>query len=189
MSTIEIKIDSTEALRDYLLAHVNDIREKAVEEIFPIVRKKIGEMHRDAVDQYYEAYDPWAYRRTESLYRAYRIRKRKAGFDLLVGGEFIPDHRVSSEYIYDVMYKKGYHGGAPHNDSYYWKCPSPVFAQEHGIPKQYIYKYWYPFPAPQSEAPYDVFKRKWDEYRNGEGKKLLTQAEIKILTAMIQEVI
>ena len=41
MSTIEITINSTEALRDYLLEHVNEIREKAMEEIFPIVRNKI----------------------------------------------------------------------------------------------------------------------------------------------------
>jgi len=41
MSTIEITINSTEALRGYLLEHVNEIREKAVEEIFPTVRNKI----------------------------------------------------------------------------------------------------------------------------------------------------
>lgn len=187
MSTIEITINSTEALRDYLLEHVNEIREKAVEEIFPTVRNKIKQINRDAVDQYYEAYTPQAYRRTESLYKAYRIRKKKAGFDLLVGGEFIPDsHRVSSEYIYDVMYKKGYHGGAPHNNSYYWRFPGPTLAKELGIPR---YIAWYPFgPAPQTQSPYEVFKREWDEYRNGEGKKLLTQAEIRALTGMINDI-
>lgn len=85
-------------------------------------------------------------------------------------------HRVGNDYIYNVMFKKGYHGGAPHNGGYYWRFPSPQTAAELGVPP---FAVWYPWgPAPQSGAPWDQIQAEWMTYINGEGKQLLLNAII-----------
>ena len=55
-------------------------------------------------------------------------------------------HRVDGEYIYNVMFKKGYHGGAPHDGGYYWRWPSPHTLQEGGIPPYSMWYLWGPAP-------------------------------------------
>jgi len=84
------------------------------------------------------------------------------------------------------MFKKGYHGGAPHNGGYYWRFPSPNTAYEMGVPP---YCVWYPWgPAVQTESPWERIQEEWNEYANGEGKKVLLDAFCSEIKKVIKEV-
>ena len=67
----------------------------------------------DIIKNYYSSYKPMYYRRSYSLYNAYKIFNTGKSVDIYFGPDFMGNqHRVSDEYIYRWMFEKGYHGGA-----------------------------------------------------------------------------
>lgn len=161
--------------QDKLMSMASMIQKNAMAQVKPKAIMKAKLIVRGAVDAYYGSYGPQVYSRTESLYSVMEVQETGDGFDLMFGGEYMKgSHRVGNDYIYDVMFKKGYHGGAPHNGDYYWRWPSPQTLSESGIPP---YSMWYLWgPAPQSASPWEQIYSEWMEYINGEGKQLLLNA-------------
>lgn len=156
-------------------AFIDSFIKPYLQAIMPTVELKI----KDAISTYYKSYRPLLYQRQYSLNGIYKIDMvgGKVFFDSsLIGGV----HRADDEYIYDVMFKKGYHGGAPHNGNYYWRFPSPQLASEIGV-QPYIA--WYPFgPAVQTESPFSIMSNDIYNYVNTYGVKLLAsliQKEVK----------
>ncbi len=183
---IELNMNKKQLILQALEARIGDIRKRVIEQVKPKLINKARMIVRGAVDSYYETYSPLVYSRTESLYNVFRPEDTADGFELVFSSDRMGGHRVDGEYIYNVMFKKGYHGGAPHNGGYYWRWPSPRTLQEGGIPP---YSMWYLWgPAPQSEAPWDRIQSEWNAYANGPGKQLVLNALKMEITKVIKEV-
>lgn len=124
--------------------------------------KDIDYICRTSIDAYYEAFTPNFYKRTESLYKAYRVKIDRNDVVIKLGGEFIPDtHRVSTDYIYNMMFKEGWHGGAPRPDfddgNLYWRSPAK---KNDGMPP---FTFWGQI-APRTEAPFVMIEKRVNNY-------------------------
>ena len=186
-TTITITVDKNASIAQALINNASKIYRNAMMSAMPKMIRQADLIVKTAIDSYYDSYEPHIYQRQESLYSAFQVELTHAGFDLVFDeGNMRGGHRISNEYIYDVMFKKGYHGGAPHNGNYYWRYPSPQFASELGIPP---YITWYPFgPAIQTESPWERIQAEWETYRNTEGKQLLLKAFQNEIGKVIKEV-
>lgn len=131
--------------------------------ILPIVESKI----KDAISQYYRSYTPLLYKRQYSLNGVYKIDS--VGKKIIFDSAFLNGvHRANDEYIYQKMFKEGFHGGAPFNGGMYWRWPSKPIG---GLGR---YSMWYPFgEAPQTQAPFDIIRSDIYSYVNTYGVKLL----------------
>ena len=184
----EITVNNKAALWQSIESRIPEIYSKVIQKVIPKMMKEADFIVKSAIDDYYEAYEQRVYRRNESLYSVFKIEfSPKYGFELAFDSKYMKgSHRVGNEYIYDVMFKKGYHGGAPHNGDYYWRFPSPQSAQALGVP---AFITWYPFgPAVQSESPWERIQDEWGEYTNGSGKKLFLDTLCSELQKIIKEV-
>lgn len=152
---------------------------------------------KSAVDSFYNEYTPHLYNRKKSLYDAYDIGIRN-GSQLVftLGHELMnASHRVSSEYIYDTMFKEGWHGGADKGDGHpspgkhYWRTPptARMMYVEKYDETYYVrpWAFWFNRPAPRGTAPYETIKRRWNMFIDGEYK----QKQIKVLREIIRKYI
>lgn len=188
MSRTTIKITANPGLfaQQQILQNASKIYQNAIASAKPKLMKDADLIVKSAIDAYYDSYAPHEYGRQESLYSVFKIEETGGNFDLVFDAPN-GSHRVSNDYIYDVMFKKGYHGGAPHNGSYYWRFPSAQFANELGVPP---YIAWYPFgPAVQTESPWERIQAEWTLYSNTEGKQLLLSAFRNEMGKVIKEVL
>ena len=188
-TTITITVDKNVSIAQALINNASKIYRNAISWVKPKLIRQAKLIVTTAIDSYYDSYSPYVYNRSESLYSIFSIEDTTSGFDLLFDeSKLNGKHRegASGQYIYDVMFKKGYHGGAPHNGNYYWRYPSPQFASELGIPP---YITWYPFgPAIQTESPWERIQAEWNTYSNTEGKQLLLKAFQNEISKVIKEV-
>lgn len=194
--SFDITVDQRARIREVLMQNAGKIYSKAIQAVVPKMIKRADLIVKTAIDEYYDSYKPWVYDRTESLYKVMDIELTPSGFNLSFGGgnvglasssSHLGRHRVdevNGDYIYEVMFKKGYHGGAPYNGDYYWRWPSPGVTRE--TPP---YIMWYPYgPAVQTESPWERIQFEWGEYCEGEGKKLLLKSFENEIKKAIKEV-
>lgn len=186
-ATITITADKSASIAQAIIDNGKKIYRNAIMSVVPKMARQADLIVKTAIDSYYDSYEPRIYQRQESLYSVFQVELTSTGFDLVFdGGNMRGSHRVDNEYIYDVMFKKGYHGGAPHNGNYYWRFPSPQFASEMGVPP---YITWYPFgPAVQTESPWERIQAEWATYSNTDGKQLLLKAFQNEINKVIKEV-
>lgn len=186
-TTITVTADKSASVAQALINNASKIYRNAIMSVVPKMVRQADLIVKTAIDSYYDSYEPHIYKRKESLYSVFQVELTSTGFNLVFDGSNIHgDHRVNNDYIYDVMFKKGYHGGAPHNGNYYWRFPSPQFASEMGVPP---YITWYPFgPAVQTESPWERIQAEWAIYSNTEGKQLLLKAFQSEIDKVIKEV-
>lgn len=136
---------------------------------------KIKEICNEAITHYYNSYSPRMYRRKESLFDAVDYGIRNEQFHAEYGADLInARHRISNEYIFDVMFMEGWHGGAKNGTGHpspgtpYWKYPPTarnMYLEEYDK-IVYVNKWalWYPTPAVQSTAPFEMIMSKWNTY-------------------------
>ena len=184
---ISVTLDKGEIIKQAIIDNANKIIQNAIIKTMPKLINEVELIVKTAIDDYYDSYVPHIYKRTESLYSIFDIEYTKNGFNIIFDeGKMNNNHRADDDYIYDVMFKKGYHGGAPYNGDYYWRYPSPQLAQELHISP---FISWYPWgPAPQSESPWNRIQLEWNRYSNGDGKKLVLDAIKKEIQKVVKEV-
>ena len=135
--------------------------------------KKLKEALEDAaryeIARWYAEYDPHLYNRQRGLYHAYKITTDVFSYDIEFGPEFMDEaginHRATNEYIYNLAFMEGYHGGAkyvrdgkvqrgsephPNPGTPYWRTPAGK------------YTHWFEDPAPMGESPYERVNRAMD---------------------------
>ena len=125
-----------------LVTKIVKATEKAEKEIDRVNKKYnrlvfngLRKIARTAIADFYHSYSPKIYDRHGDLYNTFEIKATDEQWDILVGPEFMKythhdggdDGPVSNDYIYELTMKKGFHGGAPHNGSYYWRTPYPEY--------------------------------------------------------------
>lgn len=162
--------------KKYLLKNIDKIVNEAMIQIARKKYKKAEEICNKEITRFYREYSPFAYKRKYDLYNAYNLDITRDGeFIFELGSEFMQKkHRVNNDYIFEKMFKEGWHGGAhdgayhPDPGKHYWRTPMPSKKiLELGITP---YSSWYPTPAPRSTSPYENILRRWNMYMNTKGK-------------------
>lgn len=121
------------------------------------VKENLEYIGRTAIDEYYESYTPNLYRRMFDLYNSYKIHVTDEVWEILYDSSYMNGgHRVDKddgEYIYNWMFKLGWHGGAVGGPNH----PSP------GTPWWKLSGQWYK-QAVQTDSPYERIKAESEEY-------------------------
>lgn len=155
----------------------NEATKKALDDsytdYFKILKVKLQEMYKSIIDDFYADYKPktfeykddngntvtYHYERRGSLYNLLQTEtfRAKNGKMVLKYG-FDPSQIVSrtgyneEDGLYDTVFRHGWHGGARHNDSFYWRTPVPTF------------KFWGTEAKQANISPLDAFNNKVDQY-------------------------
>ena len=96
----------------------------------------LNDIGNQIISDFYSSYEPHLYRRKGSLHHVFKVKMSK---DHVLTYEFSEefldaDHRVSNDYIYDIAFIKGWHGGASKkeyqwspvdNQDLYYRAPAP----------------------------------------------------------------
>ncbi len=175
------------------------------------IKKTLEYICRTAIDHFYEDYpEPYTYKRKLSLYEMYRIVYKNGSIGLRVGGELSnTEHNIGdNDYIFDVMFKLGQHGGAKPDrlepwmsggaDDYYWRYPSPgskaeiggipAFSEWYKDPIHGTYKHEVGFPAPRAKvSPYKEIKSEVNNYVKGELQEMISSAITKLVADAMRE--
>lgn len=99
----------------------------------------------NAIDEFYNSYTPYVYRRKNDLYNAYQITTINGDWSIDVDAQYMKkQHNQDNQLVYWLAMNVGSHGGFPHNGDYYWRWPSPVEAAKIG---KKAFSEWYSKPA------------------------------------------
>lgn len=176
-ATIKTEIKTTGKPKDI---NVKQLVKDVSSQCAKLLYYKIKEISNEAIARYYNAYAPHMYKRKESLYDAVDFGIRNGeDFYWEYGADLInARHRASNEYIFDVMFMEGWHGGAksgaghPSPGTPHWKYPPTarnMYLEEYDeIVYVETWTLWYPSPAAKSTAPFDMIMNAWSAYINGE---------------------
>lgn len=162
---------------DYIIDNYKKIKREIELDFQTRIIKDIKDICRTSIDMYYDAYTPNTYDRNESLYKAYKIKIQRDTLIIRFSSDFIPKvHRVDKvdpDYIYNMMFKEGWHGGALRYDlgvsTPYWRTPAPGF-------------YEWGDRAVKSKAPYDIIKERFHNYSLKFAKRIMRNSSNKIFS-------
>ena len=148
-------------IADDLQKNAEIIAQETVSELVEIFKEDIKDMMNDAADAFYADYDPHMYirhKRKPTLANMYRVNVDHEIY-VELGGEFSSNkHRVSNDYIYEKMFKEGWHGGSTDN-----KNPETLYySRWHG-------DHWEPFVYEAKRmqndmSPYQIFIENYNNY-------------------------
>ena len=139
-------------IADDIAEVVNDsskIKRDITEETTTAIYEDLYYIMDSCIDKFYESYTPKFYKREHSLYHAYKVKIN----DCIIGWDFSPsympdgydhEHRATNEYIFQMAFVEGYHGGAntiaenkvekwgkhPHDGQYWYRTAPPIFAKD-----------------------------------------------------------
>ncbi len=167
-TTFTVETDSIDILGKYQ-QNKSTILSSIIQQYAIKTQPAIGSKMKSAIKTYYDSYKPMLYDRERSLYGVFRFDITSSSYALILDPAFLQGvHRVADDWIYDKMFKEGFHGGAPHNGGMYWRWPSKPIGN---IGR---YSMWYPWgEALQTAAPYDIAAKDINGYVNTEGAKIL----------------
>ena len=117
-----MKINSLNKLiRD--LEKIENTANSAVEKIEKKYQKEVkNELEYiavSAVEDFYDSYDPDFYDRWGDLYNAFKVVVNDKTWEIQFGSKFMQyKHRATNEYIYNLAFQMGYHGGAWNGSSH-----------------------------------------------------------------------
>ena len=93
---------------------LENILDDSIRDSLDRVEEDLDMQFSRCVDAFYNEYTPTSYDRTYSLYEGWKFNRGKNGLKLYweTSGSLIPDtHRASPQYIFDLTYEYGQHGG------------------------------------------------------------------------------
>lgn len=160
---------------------VKDAQKKAFSEYFEVADKKIREIYKSVITDFYRDYTPRFYDRRGSLYN---LIQTKHGDDYLQIG-FNPSKiayrngYAGEDGLYETVFRQGWHGGAMVHGSMLY----PIGKYEDGKPRAYDgtykdgvykpyededYKYSWTVANKAAISPLDDFKKRLDVYQESE---------------------
>lgn len=140
--------------------------EKAMNKIKKNIYQDIKDIMKEAADAFYNDYpSPRMYvrhKRKPTLANMYKIIEEDGYLYVLTGGEFSTNkHRIDKidpDYIYEHMFKGGWHGGAVKD-----KNPDSLwYSRWHG---NFWEPYVYPAERMNGDTPYEIFVKKYEKYK------------------------
>lgn len=164
---------------------IKTIEKNAIALAATYIQKDINEIFEQSVTEFYDAYTPRYYHRTYALYDAYRIKATSNSIKIQADGSLMPAgiHRASNDYIFDLAFVQGYHGGAFTDalggDEPLWRVPPLTVSLPPGIKP---YTDW-GSPAVQTESPDEKAYRKLIAYElSGTVNTRMAQAYRQVIT-------
>ena len=139
--------------------------------------KDINKIIKKAINDFYSTYRPKYYKRKWSLKYMYDFKSTKGDILLDFDAKYTrAHHRVDNDYIFNLVFMQGYHGGAPsiaadkvdrwgeHPDTGvpYWRFPPKPWEDENGE-MQPPYTEW-GRKAKQDKSPMDRINEALDKY-------------------------
>ena len=153
---ISLKINASDlnkAARKFrkLADSIETAEKKTNEEIPKKAAPEIESASRFAVEDWYMAFNPNSYERTESLLNVYDVQPQIGEVNVHLSSDELGGHRASNDYIYEYMFILGYHGGA-------------IFGPEHPSPGTPYWRTGFNFsewgrPAPKTTSAYILMQK------------------------------
>ena len=162
---------------------VQDAQKKAFSEYFEVADKKIREIYKSVITDFYKDYTPRFYDRRDGG-SLYQLIQTKCGDDYLQIG-FNPSRisyrngYASEDGLYETVFRQGWHGGAMVQGSMLY----PIGKYENGKPRVYDgtykdgvykpyddedYKYSWTIANKAAISPLEDFKKKLNAYQESE---------------------
>lgn len=155
---ISLKINASnlnKAARKFrkLADSIETAEKKTNEEIPKKAAPEIENASRFAVEDWYMSFNPEYYERTESLLNVYDVKPLSGEINVNLSSDELGGHRVGNNYIYEYIFKQGYHGGAidgpehPAPGTPYWRTgfnfsewgrPAPKTTSAYMLMQKYI---------------------------------------------------
>lgn len=155
---ISLKINASDlnkAARKFrkLADSIETAKKKTNEEIPKKAAPEIESASRFAVEDWYMSFNPEYYERTESLLNVYDVKPLSGEINVNLSPDKLGGHRVGNDYIYEYIFKQGYHGGAidglehPAPGTPYWRTgfnfsewgsPAPKTTSAYILMQKYI---------------------------------------------------
>ena len=151
-------------IRQQILKRMEKGKKIADEKLIQYMAKTYRVFAKQAALKFYYSYSPLDYKRTFSLERLFIIDKKQKGVLVKASSAGLFGHRVSGDYILDIVAEQGYHGGAikgpsdlfgnphPSPGTPYWRRPATGFDE---IPP---YSLW-GRAAVKTEPPIEIFQK------------------------------
>lgn len=156
--------------------------EKAYEEFGKYQKAYIQSKFNEYVSAFYSAYQPHKYKRTEGLYEVLSLETDEHGivqydsYDELFDETKMHPDRSGNDSLFDIVFKQGYHGGAPSIDS----SKAEIWG-EHPDPGTPYYRRGGYVKYPGSD------KRKWHRYGRWGRRAVRTKAPYVMMYEWLSE--
>lgn len=143
-----------------------DIMNKKYPKKYEYELKKIGNI---TIDKWYATYSPIYYHRRGSLYDSFQVNLQGLDYSVEFDSSLISKFHNNSDYIYELSFIEGYHGGAkngidhPHPGIPYWKTPFPIFNQW-GRPAKKSWSPYYRMVSEMKKVIKEIDKEKQAEF-------------------------
>ena len=147
-----------------LVNSIETAENKTNEEIPKKAAPEIERAARTAVEDWYMAYSPDYYNRKESLLHVYDVKPQVGLVNVHLSSDELGGHRVSNDYIYNLMFLQGWHGGALHDgfpplyrtgmNFSEWGRPAEKTTSAYLLMQQYI-----------GEMKYEIQELTWNTFR------------------------
>ncbi|HAU86959.1 MAG TPA: hypothetical protein DCW90_16155 [Lachnospiraceae bacterium] len=151
---ISIKVDTSGLKRaankiNKLANSIETAKNKTNEEIPVKAAPEIESASRFAVEDWYMAYNPNSYERTESLLNVYDVQPQIGAINVHLSSGELGGHRASNEYIYNLAFIQGWHGGAFQGFPPLWRTgfnfsewgdPAPKTTSAYMLMQKYIHE-------------------------------------------------
>lgn len=179
----KLLLERLEKLTKNIEKEFNNAYKRAGLKWLATIGPEVESVYNKSIEAFYNDYTPVpeGYERRESLYKlfSYKFKNNKAIIDI---DDSEPKARDDSTSLYDLVFKEGYHGGSKHGDGVGGPHPRP------GTPlwREPINGYFnWGREAEQSEtSPYDEFKKRLEEWKEGEGKTIFNNIFMKEFSEM-----
>lgn len=162
-------------LGDYVANEIKKIRDSAEkackqsleqaidaadEEAIPIEMETIKDIFRDSIERFYDSYSPKYYSRNRSLFDIAELERINGGFRANLDSSAVTPFRDGGDGVYELVFKKGWHGGAMGKADIRKYAPSSMSWR---TPYGY-YTYWGDKATRADISPWEDFAKKAREY-------------------------
>lgn len=151
---ISIKIDASGLNRtankiEKLVNSIETAAKKTNSEILIKATPEIESASRFAVEDWYMAFNPNSYERTESLLHVYDVQPFVGEINVHLSSDELGGHRASNDYIYNLAFIQGWHGGAFQGFPPLWRTgfnfsewgdPAPKTTSAYMLMQKYIHE-------------------------------------------------
>lgn len=161
----------------YIINNADALADDINQQLFDVYEKDLHRLIKKSITDFYKSYSPRYYKRKYSLKNMYEIKRNKKSMSVNFGDSYTnKTHRVSNDYIYETVFKEGWHGGAksiaseksklwgghPDPGTPYWRKPPKPWEDEYGN-EHPPYTEWGAM-ASSSLSPWERINRVFDMY-------------------------
>lgn len=131
----------------------------------------LNEIGKHVISQWYASYDPIYYNRQLSMKHAFKVELYGTDYSVVFDSDLINGytHNQDNDYIYDIVFMQGYHGGLTYGDGHphvgipYWRTPFPQL-NRWGRPAKRSWSPYYEMVNQMNRAIKNIDSKKQKEF-------------------------